>query len=545
MHPSLPRLRLPSLAVLVVASSFALARGGIVASPLVDPPFAAGGSVIRAASDLDGDGRRELIVADPAHCIAHVLAGADGTELFAFAPPEPPEPGEGEEASPAPVSFGNCVVVLAHPDALGPVGVLVADSGAAVPCVRRFTIDAAGATLVATIEGTPGGAFGRAMAYLGDVDLDGQLDYAIADPDADGGAGRVDVYSGATATPIHAFTGDPGEHLGAALSNADWDLTGDAFPDFVVGAPAPGSGTPGRALVCSLAALEVAYAVAGESPDEEFGSSVVNLGAPPSATPGYVARFAVAAPHRGAGGAVDVFHASTREQSFAGPHAGAEFGRHLGNAGNTKSGASNEVAVADVDTEYVCSAATGLVYYVTPLPDAVLDLTSIGPWNPEDNYADTAVLYETAGAAHVALLSGKTQFYETTTLTSAVTVDEAGTHASITANVGPTHFGRPFLLLAGSLLDGAYSGANQGVGGPGLYLPIDFSSAVSLYFLGLPPAAVSIDGTITYAFDIDTELALQSAAWCAANSMVFVGVLQTGTTMAVTNPVSMAATLGG
>lgn len=526
-----------------------LARGSIPQSTLLPAPFPVVGTIVRGLPDLDLDGKPEILVADPVNALARVLSGATGVELYAVAGPLPPggkgEGSEGETGEPPGAdSFATAILVLSAKDAAPPVNAAVyaaiAGASSLGPFVEIHLLTATGTSLLRTIAGTGSPKFGSAMGYLGDLDLDGVPDLAIGDPDASDGAGHVSIVSSLTGTILFELAGNPGERLGSAISSADHDLSGDGIADFVMGAPATGSGAIGRSLVCSTATFAVLFEVNGGAPDDGFGQQVVNLGKPPQQPTEYVARFAVAAPAQNGTGAVHVFEGAVEVGLFVGPTPGKDFGRLLTDALSTRDGGSNELGIADLDTYYVCSPTTGLVYYATSFVDEVISIDSVRNWNAEDNYADMAVLH---GGA-IDLLSGKTLFFETQTLFGSFTSDESLVHATIEADVGSSHAGRPFLLLAGALLDPLYTGANQAVGSSALDLPLELTNALSLYFLGVPPVAVSLEGKVTYAFDVPVETAAVAGPWCTANSMVFVGLLKTGTTLVVTNPLPLASVLG-
>lgn len=69
-----------------------------------------------------------------------------------------------------------------------------------------------------------------------DLNGDGVADSVWCNPNADGGAGVVEVIDGSTGALIVRFVGDAGARFGAAASAVD-DISGDGLADLVVGAP--------------------------------------------------------------------------------------------------------------------------------------------------------------------------------------------------------------------------------------------------------------------------------------------------------------------
>ncbi|MFN0207658.1 MAG: hypothetical protein ACKVS6_15230 [Planctomycetota bacterium] len=90
----------------------------------------------------------------------------------------------------------------------------------------------------------PDDAFGSTVAGCGDVNLDGVPDFAVGAPHSFGasqGLAYVKVFSGADGAVLYTFNGaHEGDLFGSSISGGD--VNGNAYPDFVVGAPGYTSG---------------------------------------------------------------------------------------------------------------------------------------------------------------------------------------------------------------------------------------------------------------------------------------------------------------
>ena len=158
---------------------------------------------------------------------------------------------------------------------------------------------------------TAGEAFGSALVGVGDVDGDGQEDFAVGAPKYSlagrPDVGRVYVLSGATAQVLYTLEGrawtvgagaqarEVGERFGAALaplfsrgaSGVESDFNGDSQPDFAVGAPdaSPGGQLGAGAVYVHTAPPEGAGAAGrllarfeGVVAGEHFGAAVAGAG---------------------------------------------------------------------------------------------------------------------------------------------------------------------------------------------------------------------------------------------------------------------------
>lgn len=137
------------------------------------------------------------------------------------------------------------------------------------------------AHLWATWSGpSPGDQYGRALASLGDVDGDGWPDFACGAPyAAPGGSigGLAELRAGAAGLLLHALHGEAGSQLGAALAGPG-DLNGDGQADWAVGAPLGGPGAQGELRVLSGAEGVPLYSVHGVASGSRFGGALAALG---------------------------------------------------------------------------------------------------------------------------------------------------------------------------------------------------------------------------------------------------------------------------
>jgi FG-GAP repeat len=138
-------------------------------------------------------------------------------------------------------------------------------------------------------------SMGASVAALGEFTLDGHQAVAIGAPAAGGGRGSVtivlDVSGGRKGPPrgrrIRFVGAQPGERLGAALAGGS-DVSGNGFPDLVVGAPdaSPygrhdagavwvifGIPAPGRIELTKLRP-EQGYEIVGSAPGDHLGAAV-------------------------------------------------------------------------------------------------------------------------------------------------------------------------------------------------------------------------------------------------------------------------------
>lgn len=122
------------------------------------------------------------------------------------------------------------------------------------------------------------GGHGQSMP-LDDVDADGTVDHALAEPDALAGRGQVRVHSGATGAELWRVSGDvDGARLGTAIAGIQ-DINVDGVPDVIIGIPgSPGSTVPGRVQVRSGSTGALLLSVQGLQAGSRFGFAVSALG---------------------------------------------------------------------------------------------------------------------------------------------------------------------------------------------------------------------------------------------------------------------------
>ncbi|HEU4448454.1 MAG TPA: FG-GAP-like repeat-containing protein [Gaiellaceae bacterium] len=206
------------------------------------------GSATDWSSDLDGDGRPELIVgaqdADPEERgKAYVFSGRNGRLLFTFpAPASGVELGSFFVAGPGDVDGDGTPDVYAADYADGSLG----------PGTGRAAVysGADGSELRSWVGSEAGEGLGPGRE-AGDVDGDGLVDLAIGSYTSSDGAeqaGKVEIFSGADGSLVRRITSTtPFENLGFDAVGVG-DLDGDGVPD----------------LLASAASGDRVYVIAGE-----------------------------------------------------------------------------------------------------------------------------------------------------------------------------------------------------------------------------------------------------------------------------------------
>jgi hypothetical protein len=243
-------------------------------------------------------------------------------------------------------------------------------------------------------DGSSAGAgFGTAVAVIGDMTGDAALEFAIGAPDDDTngpGAGSVSFFTDYQApVPIWTIYGEPGDHLGAAISSAE--VKGDGKMDAIIGAPGSPDVDPaatGRVVIAfgssPLGTLPL-LSIPGQAPGGRFGAAVAGLGR--GVPTDVMERIAIGAPDANSGaGEVRAYHSGsppslTPELILHGRGAGDHFGFALAGIGNahTASFTGSDLLVgAPFNSESGASAGRAYLYYSDAPFDSVPDAEFAG-----------------------------------------------------------------------------------------------------------------------------------------------------------------------
>ena len=203
------------------------------------------GSALADLGDVDGDGLADLAVS-ASNAASHAgqvmaLSGADGAVLWT------------RDGRANLDRFGDRLCAVADLDGDGRRELLVAATGADVNGLqnagRVLLLSGADGRELRRFEGDgDGDKLGFALAELGDLDGDGATDFALGAPFADrplANTGTVQIHSGATGALLRRLDGPTEEaRFGYSLAGVG-DTDGDGLAELLVGAPdsglAPGS----------------------------------------------------------------------------------------------------------------------------------------------------------------------------------------------------------------------------------------------------------------------------------------------------------------
>lgn len=266
-------------AALTLVASASQAQGAFSTRSINAQPSGLFGTVVAGVGDLDGDGVTDLLIGaygewwhNSPSGRAYVHSGSDGQLLYALRSPSP-EPGG---------AFGIAVAGLGDVDGDGvadfAVGAPEEDSG------RVYVFSGADGGLVQTLDGGLGAvAFGYAIADGGDVDGDGSADVLVGDYKrfkngfSVGGAQVLSGDTGEVLRTLTPLTVENNLHYGRAVA-AGQDLTGDGVPDVAVAARNEDAGLPDAGRVHVYDGADGALVRSLESPTPSvsgmFGLSV-------------------------------------------------------------------------------------------------------------------------------------------------------------------------------------------------------------------------------------------------------------------------------
>ncbi len=135
------------------------------------------------------------------------------------------------------------------------------------------------------VSGAEGGAsLGTAVAFIGDVDVDGYVDFAVGEPTAAGGGtarGKVYILSGANGSTLYTLSGTGNSSKFGQVVSGGGDTNVDGRPDFLIGAPydTGAAVNRGKVVLYSGRTGTIQRTINGPAQAEaHFGASVAILG---------------------------------------------------------------------------------------------------------------------------------------------------------------------------------------------------------------------------------------------------------------------------
>ncbi len=237
----------------------------------VDEPggkqFPSFGGRLASIGDLNGDGRRDLLVSAPFHDVnpdpnvfvlagrVYLVSGATGAILRTHADPTPADQD----------LFGSGIAAVGDQNGDGFEDYAIGEAGKGIVHLINGKTGASAGTISA-----PAGvaSFGFTIADVGDQNGDGHADFWVGAPDS----GRIYLLSWSGATLASVVDSGPASTdggFGWSLA-ATHDLGGDSPDDLIVGKPAVGSGA---ASIVLLAANKPPIARAGADQTDECTAS--------------------------------------------------------------------------------------------------------------------------------------------------------------------------------------------------------------------------------------------------------------------------------
>jgi hypothetical protein len=239
------------------------------------------GYSVAGVPDVDGDGIPDALVSVPSEDLtrgvelgaAYVVSTSTGSVL------------QHQVGSFSQDRFGDRVCEVGDLDGDGLRDYLVAETQYGLPSgngkgVVHAYSSASGASLFDVTALQSDDRFGFYLADLGDLDADGIGDFAIGAPEhttSVGFAGRVWIYSGATQTKLHMFSGQSQYAYMAGVTGMG-DLDGDGVPDFAIASPGDGPNNEGMVYVYSGGSFALMYSLQGEANRDWFGADLSSLG---------------------------------------------------------------------------------------------------------------------------------------------------------------------------------------------------------------------------------------------------------------------------
>ncbi|MBL8692886.1 MAG: hypothetical protein JNJ88_02195 [Planctomycetes bacterium] len=185
-------------------------------------------------------------------------------------------------------NFGEIVVPVGDVNLDGRVDYAVGESqrGAAPATKGRVAIFSGlnGALLAEHFGTQDGDLFGSAISGCGDFNGDGSIDFLVGAPLYQNGptleAGRVEIRSALSGATLLSRNGlTTGGKLGNSVAGLMGDVSGDGLPDVVVGEPYYSSGLMGRGRVLVLShPSNVTLTIDGSQVEAHLGFSVAGVG---------------------------------------------------------------------------------------------------------------------------------------------------------------------------------------------------------------------------------------------------------------------------